>query len=129
MKTADALSHPMAESIQTLLRAGISSPAIMRITGTNRTLVQAIRGSIMPAHMRAPRQKPGTVAIDGPPPAAGITFAQAADRHLCLWEIGALLAKPQKFCGAPRRPHYPYCDDHCARAYVRCDDPLPWNLK
>ena len=36
----------------------------------------------------------------------------------CLWPIGDPGDEDFHFCGAPAVPGKPYCDEHCARAYI-----------
>jgi len=53
------------------------------------------------------------VAKPAPPPAR-----RRSDGPGCLWPIGDPGCPEFHFCGEPATPGKPYCDNHCAKAYI-----------
>lgn len=60
---------------------------------------------------RVPAQAPA------PRPARAVARANGKGPN-CLWPIGDPGDQDFHFCGAPAVPGKPYCDEHCARAYI-----------
>jgi GcrA cell cycle regulator len=54
-----------------------------------------------------------------PAPRPARTVARAHGKGpSCLWPIGDPGDEDFHFCGEPAVPGKPYCDEHCARAYI-----------
>ena len=76
----------------------------------------------------APIAKPAVQVQPAPKPVEARPAAQAPVRRPvarangkgpnCLWPIGDPGDQDFHFCGAPAVPGKPYCDEHCARAYI-----------
>ena len=69
----------------------------------------------------APKVAVPQAAAPAPAPAArpSRTVARAGGKGPnCLWPIGDPGDQDFHFCGAPAVPGKPYCDEHCARAYI-----------
>ena len=65
--------------------------------------------------------KPAPMAKRTPKPPSRPVFRATRPRHgapACLWPIGDPGDEDFHFCGAGTVPGKPYCDEHCARAYV-----------
>jgi len=65
--------------------------------------------------------KPAPMAKRTPKPPSRPVFRATRPRHgapACLWPIGDPGDEAFHFCGAGTVPGKPYCDEHCARAYV-----------
>ncbi|MGH6946347.1 MAG: GcrA family cell cycle regulator [Kiloniellales bacterium] len=81
------------------------------------------RRSVVPAVVAARPEKPAAVA----PPAAAPqpareqrpkVAAQNGKGPACLWPIGDPGDADFHFCSQPSAPGKPYCQDHCAKAYI-----------
>lgn len=58
-------------------------------------------------------------AAPAPAPRPARSVARAGGKGPnCLWPIGDPGDQDFHFCGAPAIPGKPYCDEHCARAYI-----------
>jgi GcrA cell cycle regulator len=67
----------------------------------------------------APRPPVARVAAPAPAPRPARPVARANGKGPnCLWPIGDPGDQDFHFCGAPAVPGKPYCDEHCARAYI-----------
>jgi GcrA cell cycle regulator len=65
--------------------------------------------------------KPAPMAKRTPKLPSRPVFRATRPRHgapACLWPIGDPGDEDFHFCGAGTVPGKPYCDEHCARAYV-----------
>lgn len=66
----------------------------------------------------APRVAPA-VEVPAPKPAPRpVRMKAAAGGRGCLWPIGDPGDADFHFCGGEAVPSKPYCDEHCARAYI-----------
>ncbi|GAB4376932.1 MAG: GcrA family cell cycle regulator [Kiloniellaceae bacterium] len=65
----------------------------------------------------APKQVEVRAAQPAPRPARPAARASGKGPN-CLWPIGDPGDQDFHFCGAPAVPGKPYCDEHCARAYI-----------
>ncbi|MPZ09661.1 MAG: hypothetical protein GEU89_05540 [Kiloniellaceae bacterium] len=67
----------------------------------------------------APKRVETRVAAPAPVQRAVRAAARAHGKGPnCLWPIGDPGDQDFHFCGAPAIPGKPYCDEHCARAYI-----------
>lgn len=67
----------------------------------------------------APKQVEIRAAQRAPAPRAARPAVRAGGKGPnCLWPIGDPGDQDFHFCGAPAVPGKPYCDEHCARAYI-----------
>src|SRR3546814_5601557 len=71
----------------------------------------------------APKPVEARVAAQAPAPRPARPVARARARTNgkgpnCLWPIGDPGDQDFHFCGAPAVAGKPYCDEHCARAYI-----------
>lgn len=67
----------------------------------------------------APKQAPARPAAAAPAPRPARRVARSAGKGpSCLWPIGDPGDQDFHFCGEPAVPGKPYCDEHCARAYI-----------
>ncbi len=65
--------------------------------------------------------KPAPMAKRTPKAPSRPVFRATRPRHgapACLWPIGDPGDEDFHFCGGTTVPGKPYCDEHCARAYV-----------
>jgi GcrA cell cycle regulator len=108
-------------------RLGVSKNAVI---GKAHRLKLPARPSPIRAERAVPRLRPpAPKAVLNPRPALEVVPKPApkpafrpARRHAggpsCLWPIGDPGQPDFHFCGEPSMPGKPYCDSHCARAYV-----------
>ncbi len=61
------------------------------------------------------RPKPVLEVVAKPPPRP---VRRHSDGPGCLWPIGDPGRPEFHFCGEPATPGKPYCDAHCAKAYI-----------
>lgn len=87
-----------------------STPQVRRVAVApiQKPMVQA------PAAPKAVETRP-----PAPPPRAVRAVARTNGKGPnCLWPIGDPGDQDFHFCGAPAVAGKPYCDEHCARAYI-----------
>ncbi|GAB4235484.1 MAG: cell cycle sigma 70 cofactor GcrA [Kiloniellaceae bacterium] len=65
-----------------------------------------------------PVQQPRSVAPAPAPRPARPVARSGGKGPACLWPIGDPGDQDFHFCGAPAVAGKPYCDEHCARAYI-----------
>ncbi|WP_193370216.1 GcrA family cell cycle regulator [Pelagibius marinus] len=67
----------------------------------------------------APKQVQERTAAPAPAPRPSRPVARSNGKGpSCLWPIGDPGDQDFHFCGEPAVPGKPYCDEHCARAYI-----------
>ncbi len=67
----------------------------------------------------APKQVQERPAAPAPAPRPSRPVARTNGKGpSCLWPIGDPGDQDFHFCGEPAVPGKPYCDEHCARAYI-----------
>lgn len=74
-----------------------------------------------PAAQAPAAPKPAAARVSAPAPAprpARRVVRANGKGPNCLWPIGDPGDQDFHFCGAPAVPGKPYCDEHCARAYI-----------
>ena len=120
------------ERISDLIRlwdSGHSASHIGRVLGVSKNAVigKAHRLKLPPRpypirRSTGPRiPKPTPMAKRTPKLPPRSVFRATRPRHgapACLWPIGDPGDEGFHFCGASTVPGKPYCDEHCARAYV-----------
>jgi GcrA cell cycle regulator len=87
-----------------------SAPQMRRVA-----VAPVSRPMVQPEVVRKPVAAP--VAAPAPRPARAVARANGKGPN-CLWPIGDPGDQDFHFCGAPAVPGKPYCDEHCARAYI-----------
>ena len=122
----------VAELIR-LWQAGHSASAIGKLLGVSKNSVVGKahrmqlpsrpspikRGSSAPRAKRPvqPAIKPITTRPVAPPPRRRI-IRHAKNGRGCMWPDGDPGEPDFHFCGAPALEGKPYCEEHCARAYI-----------
>lgn len=87
-----------------------SAPQVRRV---------AVAHAAKPAVQAPAVQKPMERRVAAPAPRPARPVARASGKGPnCLWPIGDPGDQDFHFCGAPAVPGKPYCDEHCARAYI-----------
>jgi len=66
----------------------------------------------------APKAVETRVPVQAPAPRPRTVARANGKGPNCLWPIGDPGDQDFHFCGAPAIPGKPYCDEHCARAYI-----------
>ncbi len=68
-------------------------------------------------------KKPKKIAPPAPmapmPPSGEIVRLEELTATMCCWPEGEPGTPEFHFCGKPAVPDKPYCEEHCARAYVK----------
>ncbi len=85
-------------------------PSPIKQTGTKKIRTKPTLASPRPASM------PVQAAPPPPPPRAAPRRSGKGPN--CLWPIGDPGDADFHFCGDSAVPGKPYCDEHCARAYI-----------
>ena len=127
------------EQLRQLWAEGLSMAAIGRRMGVSKNAVvgKARRMGLSgrpspiivtgaPRKRRSPRAMGNTLPVVASsakpepvePPALKVVFKPLAS-HFCCWPLGDPGTKSFRFCDEPSRPGKPYCEDHCAVAYVK----------
>ncbi len=70
--------------------------------------------------MGLPKRNPSSrqIANEKKPPGAEVISLEQLSFGMCSWPHGDPQAEEFHFCGQPVVESKPYCDKHCARAYV-----------
>ncbi len=80
---------------------------------------------VVPASSVAPVPTPALISIRADDLRAMSVMQQPCRHHKsieCCFPIGEPFQRSFRFCGEPSVPGRPYCEDHCAIAYVRTED-------
>jgi GcrA cell cycle regulator len=90
-----------------------STPQVRRVA------VAPIARPAAQAPAAPPKAVETRVPAQAPAPRAARAVARTNGKGPnCLWPIGDPGDQDFHFCGAPAVPGKPYCDEHCARAYI-----------
>jgi len=89
----------------------VRRPAVTQIAKPAVPAQAAVQAAPKQVGVRAARPAPA------PAPRPARTVARGKGPN-CLWPIGDPGDQDFHFCGAPAVPGKPYCDEHCARAYI-----------
>ena len=90
--------------------------AVAKPVAAPRAKVEAVVAAPVappPAEKPAPRRTTRAVANAKP---AKTTLLDLSER-VCKWPIGHPGEADFHFCGAPSKPSFPYCEEHCLVAY------------
>ena len=120
----------VAELIR-LWQAGHSASAIGKMLGVSKNAVvgkahrmqlpsrpSPIKQSTMPRRISKPAQPVTKTVITRPAAPPPRRIVRHAKGRSCMWPIGDPGEPDFHFCGAPALESKPYCEEHCARAYI-----------
>lgn len=120
----------VAELIR-LWQAGHSASAIGKMLGVSKNAVvgkahrmqlpsrpSPIKQSTIPRRVSKPAQPVTKTVVTRPAPPPRRIVRHAKGGRSCSWPIGDPGDPDFHFCGAPALEGKPYCEEHCARAYI-----------
>lgn len=120
----------VAELIR-LWQAGHSASAIGKMLGVSKNAVvgkahrmqlpsrpSPIKQSTIPRRISKPAQPVTKTVITRPAAPAPRRIVRHAKGRSCMWPIGDPGEPDFHFCGGPALESKPYCEEHCARAYI-----------